>query len=83
MRTMRETRNKFYNTSRIQVDYTSLRNSEAYRQYRFLTNGVRGFEPSQLLGRKQKLAFWINLYNTIVVDGILKLEVKRSVMTTW
>lgn len=79
MRTMRSLRDKFYDTGRGRVDYDSLRSSTEFAEYRLLTNNLRQFDPASLVGRREKLAFWINLYNTIVVDGIISLEIKQSV----
>jgi hypothetical protein len=61
------------------VDYHKLRESEEYKEYRRLTNGLRDFDLRQLVGRRDKLAFWVNLYNTIVIDGIVSLGIKQSV----
>ena len=82
MKSIRGMRDAFYDTGRGRVDYETLRHSEQYKRYRSLTNGLRGFDLRRLVGRKQKLAFWINLYNSIVVDGIVFLGVKRSVQET-
>ena len=79
MRTIRHLRDTFYDTTRGLVDYERLRDSPEFKQYRILTNGLREFRPSCLTGRKEKLAFWTNLYNTIVVDGIVTLGIKQSV----
>jgi hypothetical protein len=79
MRTIRHLRDTFYDTARGVVDYDRLKGSEQFRQYRILTNGLREFRPSCLTGRKEKLAFWTNLYNTIVVDGIVTLGIRQSV----
>jgi hypothetical protein len=79
MRSIRKLRDRFYDTSRGRVDYQSLKTSQEFRDYRLLTNSLRTFDPSRLLGRKAKLAFWVNLYNTIVVDGIESLGIRRSV----
>ncbi len=79
MRSIRRLRDLFYDTSRGLVDYDRLRESPEYRGYRLLTNGLRSFDLSRLLGRREKLAFWVNLYNTIVVDGIVALGVRESV----
>jgi len=79
MRTIRILKDEFYDTARGLVDYESLRDSPEFKQYRTLTNGLRAFRPSCLSGRKEKLAFWTNLYNTIVIDGILTLGIKQSV----
>ncbi|MDY6988628.1 MAG: DUF547 domain-containing protein [Thermodesulfobacteriota bacterium] len=79
MRSIRGLRDAFYDTTRGRVDYEALRQSYQYVQYRLLTNGLRRFDLSRLVGRRDKLAFWVNLYNTIVVDGIVSLNIKRSV----
>jgi len=79
MHNIRILRDRFYNTSRGLVDYEQLKDSSEFKHYRILANGLREFRPSCLMGRKEKLAFWTNLYNTIVVDGIVTLGVKESV----
>lgn len=79
MRNMRQLRNRFYDTKRGRVDYHALKESEEFRNYRLLSNSLQKFDPSRLLGRKEKIAFWVNLYNTIVVDGIARLSIEQSV----
>ncbi len=79
MRSIRALREAFYDTSRGLVDYHALRESAEYEEYRRLTNSLREFDLCQLVGRRDKLAFWVNLYNTIVVDGIVTLGIKQSV----
>ncbi|UCE79217.1 MAG: DUF547 domain-containing protein [Nitrospiraceae bacterium] len=79
MQSIRKLRDTFYDTKRGRVDYQKLIDSDAYRTYRLLTNGLQKFNPSSLLGRREKIAFWVNLYNTIVVDGIAKMGIQQSV----
>jgi hypothetical protein len=79
MHNIRMLRDKFYDTNRGLVDYDRLNDSPEFQHYRILTNGLREFRPSCLMGRRAKLAFWTNLYNTIVVDAIVTLGVKQSV----
>ena len=79
MRTIGKLRNRFYDTGRGRVDYPALLQSEEYRRYRSLANGLQKFDPARLLGRSEKIAFWVNLYNTIVIDGIAQLDIKQSV----
>ena len=79
MGSIRQMRNKFYDTKRGRVDYQALKESEDYLAYRRLSNSLRGFDPERLKGRREKLAFWINLYNTIVIDGIIRLSIEKSV----
>jgi len=56
-RACRSLRDAFYDRSRGVVDYARLRESEEYRAYRLLTNGLRSFDCAMLLGRKEKIAF--------------------------
>ncbi len=79
MQNMRRLRDAFYDTSRGRVDYEALRGSSEYQEYRLLTNGLREFDLRRLVGRRQKLAFWVNLYNSIIVDGIVSRGIRESV----
>ena len=79
MMCIRGMRDEFYDTRRGVVDYDALRGSTAFAHYRVLTNGLRRFDLNTLKSDEERLAFWINLYNTIVVDGIVTLRVKESV----
>ena len=62
------------------VDYTALRASPLYEDFRKCTGKLHAFDPSALPNRNARLAFWINLYNTLVLDGVIALGVQRSVM---
>ncbi len=62
------------------VDYASLRGSWLYDEFRRCTGKLHVFDPSVLPDRNTRLAFWINLYNILVLDGVTALGVRRSVM---
>lgn len=79
MRSIRPLRDKFYNTTRGRLDYPALKDSHEYKDYRLLTKGLRSFDPSVLIGRREKIAFWVNLYNTVGIDGIASLGIRQSV----
>lgn len=61
-----------------QVDYTYLKNSDAYREYRQLTASLPAFDLATLASREQKLAFWLNLYNALVIDGIIHYGIRKT-----
>lgn len=62
------------------VDYSQLRQSQAYADYRSrLTPQLRRLDLATLSDRREQLAFWINLYNALVIDAVLAYEVQRSV----
>jgi hypothetical protein len=63
-----------------QVDYYRLRASQAYADLRRdLTPQLRSLDLSTLATREQRLAFWINLYNVLVLDAAIAFGVSRSV----
>jgi hypothetical protein len=68
-----------YYTPRGNVDYESIKTSDEYREYKNITASLRDFDLTLLHAENDKLAFWINLYNTIVVDGIIASGVQESV----
>lgn len=61
------------------VDYRAMKASEAYAAYQQLSQQLQQVDLQTLPDEAHKLAFWINLYNVLVMDGILALNVKRSV----
>lgn len=70
---------EFYDLERGRVDYGAMRASEAYRQYAECTRLLREYDLSRLDSREEKLAFWVNLYNTLVIHGIIELEIRETV----
>jgi len=62
------------------VDYIALRADPLYEDFRDCTAKLRAFDPAVLPDRNARQAFWINLYNTLVLDGVITLGVQRSVM---
>jgi hypothetical protein len=62
------------------VDYTNLKHSEIYQHYHHrLTPQLRAIDLDSLGDRKQATAFWINLYNALVIDGVIRANVRTSV----
>jgi hypothetical protein len=76
---MNRLKGEFYDIEQGKVDYRAMRSSEAYRDY--VTNSalLQALDPLELSTREQKLAFWINIYNTLVIHGIIELNIKESV----
>jgi len=61
------------------VQYHAIRNSEQFQKYKDLTKRLQSFDPQSLKDRKQKLAFWINIYNAAVIHGVIELGLNKSV----
>ncbi len=68
-----------YYTEDGNVNYGAIKNSKEYKEYKKLSGGLRNYDLALLKDEKEKLAFWINLYNTIVVDGIIAIGIESSV----
>jgi hypothetical protein len=66
------------------VDYAVLAGSGVLLDYRKQVRpALRGFDPRRLETDGQRLAFWINLYNLLIIDAVLAYEVKESVTEGW
>ena len=61
------------------VDYDGLRDSEAFGEYLTLASGLDGFDLDALDTQDARLAFWINLYNALVLHSVLESGVEESV----
>jgi hypothetical protein len=70
---------EFYDLERGRVDYAAMRDSAAYREYVTCTALLRDYDLGRLDSRQERLAFWINLYNTLVVHGVIALGIRDSV----
>jgi hypothetical protein len=63
-----------------QVDYPRLRASAAYADFHAsLAARLINYYPAALASREARLAFWINLYNVLVLDAAIAFGVRRSV----
>ncbi len=69
----------FFDMEEGGVDYDGMRNSDAFEDYKSATRGLASLDSEELVTRQAKLAFWINIYNALVVHGILELDVSKSV----
>ncbi len=76
---MADLKARFIDTEKAVVHYRAIRGSEEFERYKDLTRGLRSFDLRTLQERKQKLAFWINIYNTAVIHGVIELGLKMSV----
>ena len=68
-----------YSTVGGRVDYGAIRASAGYAGYRALAARLAGADPESLADTAERLAFWINIYNALVMDAIISLEIKSSV----
>lgn len=65
--------------SQGRVDYAALRHSLAYAEHRRCSLRLQTFHPGQLQTCEERLAFWINPYNALIVDAVIVFGVKASI----
>ena len=62
------------------IGYAALRKSPAYSAYRDeCVAAPRQFKPDYLPDQSARRAFWINLYNALVLDSVITFDVERNV----
>lgn len=76
---MNDLKGAFYDLETGHVNYRAIPGSEAYGAFRALTQELNDFDPGILLSQEARLAFWINLYNALVVDGIIACGIVSTV----
>lgn len=76
---MADLKARFIDPERGVVQYHAIHNSEQFEKYKDLTKGLQSFNLQSLKDRGQRLAFWINIYNTAVIHGVIELGLKHSV----
>lgn len=71
-----------FDTENGLVNYRGLKNSLTYTRYKSAAAGLRHFDPTSLRSRAERLAFWINLYNSLLVDAVIFFGIEKSVWET-
>lgn len=63
-----------------QVDYATLKKGRAYDEFRFLARGLGNYRLECLGEGAAYSAFWINIYNAVIIDAIIQYEIQKSMM---
>ncbi len=69
----------FFETGAGRVAYERIQQSESYQAYLQLSNNLKAMDLETLARREERIAFWINLYNVIVIHGVIALGIRDSV----
>ncbi len=77
--TMNLLRGAYFDANKGRVAYEQMAESEVYSHYVDIARNLNQFDPGWLNGKGDKIAFWINLYNVIVVHGVVWFRVQDSV----
>ena len=65
------------------VHYGRLAASDAFAAAESAARALAGARLEALADRGERLAFWINVYNALVLHGIVRLGVRASVRRVW
>ena len=69
----------FFDLDKGRINYTGMHGTPQFNSYVRMAGFLKKFDLKSLRGRRQCLAFWINLYNTMVAHGVVALGIKQSV----
>ena len=62
------------------VDYAGLRASQEYEEYRQKCSALlQDYQPEKLPTISAQRAFWINIYNALLIDAVIAFDVQQSV----
>jgi len=76
-------RGAFFDVKHGRIAYEKMLDSPAYADYLDICNNLKHMDLEDLQTREERLAFWINLYNVIVIHGVVQLGVRDSVKEVW
>ena len=69
----------FFDLETGKINYAAMSGTSQFQIYARMAGFLKKYDIRSLRGRKQRLAFWINLYNTMIVHGVVTLGIKESV----
>ena len=78
--TMNRWRADGLNVETGRVDYERLARSQVLEEYRPLAAALREFDPGRLATDDERKAFWINIYNALLIHGVLAYRETRSLL---
>ncbi|MDD2902559.1 MAG: DUF547 domain-containing protein [Syntrophales bacterium] len=82
-RSMDRLKAAFFETGTGRVAYERIKESAEYQAHLELSNNLQAMDLGLLARREDKIAFWINLYNVIVIHGVIALGIRDSVKEVW
>jgi hypothetical protein len=78
-RTMSVLHGLFYDGHHQRVDYAAIKHSEYYKRFQQAVAGLVDFHPETLRTDSERIALWVNLFNVVVIHGVVELGIARSV----
>jgi hypothetical protein len=76
---MNELKAKAYNPERNTFDYKALGLSALFLELQTCAARLKAFNPAILTTDGERLAFWINVYNALIVHAVIAFGVQKTV----
>jgi len=70
----------FFDSRHRRVDYPAMKRSRSFGEYQRLAQHLHRFDPESLQTDMERKAFWINIYNILIIHGVITLDIQRSVL---
>jgi hypothetical protein len=62
------------------INYRLMADSEDYAEFRYFAQALFFCTSDDLGDRSDQIAFWINVYNALILDGIIQFRITRSML---
>jgi hypothetical protein len=62
------------------IDYQKLRDSEPFARFRRFTLALPNCRLADLGDQQHQMAFWLNLYNVLIIDGLIHYRLEGSLL---
>lgn len=72
-------RGAYFDTQKGRIAYERMQKSQTYAEYLELSYTLKNMDLHELKTTAEKIAFWINMYNVIVIHGVIELGIMDSV----
>ena len=76
---MNELKALAYDAEKNQFDYHAVRNSAQYIELQRCAARLVTFDPVVLTNDKERLAFWVNVYNVLMVHAVIAFGIQTTV----
>ncbi len=72
-------RGAFFRAAEGRIAYEEMAGSTSYRQYVECSYNLKMLDLDAFVTREEKTAFWLNLFNTMTIHGVIELGIRNSV----
>ncbi len=76
---MNTMRGAYFRAAEGRIAYEEMAGSPVYQEYLNCSMHLDMFDLNTLKTRNEKLAFWINIFNVLVIHGVIELGIRNSI----